>query len=110
MANWYRQAPAAISTTNWVSDTIVVTLHTPTYTPNYDTNRFVSDLSNELTTGNGYTVGGVTLVNKSAAYFAANSWGASPATSTAYTLGFQMQTGGNIHRVITAGTSSGSAP
>lgn len=110
MANWYRQAPALVTTTMWTSDTIVVTLHTPTYTPNYDTNVHVSDLSNELTTGGGYTVGGVTLTGKTATYIAANTWGQSPAVSTTYALGAQMQTGGNIHRCTTAGTSAGSAP
>ena len=39
------------------SDALVWTLHTSTYTPNYDTHAFVSDLTNELTTGGGYTAG-----------------------------------------------------
>ena len=50
---------------DWVSDTIKCTLHTSTYSPNQSTHEFASSLTNELSTANGYTVGGATLGTKS---------------------------------------------
>lgn len=43
------------------ADTFKVTLHTNTYTPNIATQSVYADLTNELTTANGYTNGGLTL-------------------------------------------------
>ena len=50
---------------DWVSDTIKVTLHTSTYTPNQSTHEFFSSVTNELSTANGYTAGGLALGTKS---------------------------------------------
>jgi len=47
------------------------TLHDATYTPNYDTHRYQSDLTGELSTAGGYIVGGILLANKVLAYDAA---------------------------------------
>lgn len=58
---------------DWVTDTIKVTLHTSSYTPDQDTHDFHDDLTNEVATGNGYTTGGVTLAGKSAAYQSASN-------------------------------------
>lgn len=95
------------------TDTLTVTLHTSTYTPNLDTHIHVSDLTNELSTANGYTAGGVTLTSPTVAYTAANSWATTAAISTAYVVGDTRRpaTGnGFIYRVVVAGTSSGTAP
>lgn len=43
------------------TDTFKVTLHTSTYTPNAATHTVYADLTNELSTANGYTNGGATL-------------------------------------------------
>lgn len=43
--------------------TVKVTLHTSTYTPNQDTHAVYADLTNELSTANGYTNGGGTLAS-----------------------------------------------
>ena len=53
---------------DWVTDTIKITLHTSSYTPNRDTHVFFSDATNELTTGGGYTAGGQALGTKSVSY------------------------------------------
>lgn len=50
---------------DWATDTIKVSLHTSTYTPNQSTHEFFSSITNELTTANGYTAGGSTLASKS---------------------------------------------
>jgi len=51
-----------------VADTIKLSLHTVTYTPNQDTHDFFDDATNEVATANGYTAGGVTLANKALTY------------------------------------------
>ncbi len=53
---------------NWTADTHVVTLHTATYAPDQDVHDFQNDLTSELPTANGYTVGGIALANKTATY------------------------------------------
>lgn len=46
------------------SDTITVSLHTSTYSPNIDAHTFFSDLTNELAASGGYTAGGKELAGK----------------------------------------------
>lgn len=43
------------------TDTFKVTLHTSTYSPSATTHTVYADLTNELSTANGYTNGGATL-------------------------------------------------
>ena len=45
------------------TDTFKVTLHTSSYTPNAATQTVYADLTNELSTANGYTNGGVALAS-----------------------------------------------
>lgn len=52
---------------NYLSDTVKAMLCTSLYTPNQDTHRYKSDVTNEVT-GTGYTAGGVTLTTKTATY------------------------------------------
>jgi hypothetical protein len=95
---------------DWLSDTIKVMLLTSTYTPNLDTHKFKSDLTNEIT-GTGYTAGGATLGSAALTYTVANSWGTQWAVGTAYTVGQIVRpTAGNGHlyRCIVAGTSHAS--
>ena len=63
---WYGQAflQAFDKEIDYLADTIVVTLHSSSYTPNQDTDDYQDNLSNELSTANGYTSGGGTLANK----------------------------------------------
>jgi hypothetical protein len=98
--------------TNFLTGTAKAMLCTSTYTPNTDTHRFKSDVTNEVV-GTGYTAGGTTLTTKSATYTAANSWATSRANSTAYALGDVVRpaTGnGFLYRAIAAGTSGASIP
>jgi hypothetical protein len=112
MAQWYRQAPAKIMNkeVDWNSDTISLSLHTSTYTPNLDTHAYVSDLTNELSTASGYTAGGLTLTSCTITYTAANSWGTSRANSTAYVVGDVIRPAsgnGFLYVCVVAGTSAG---
>lgn len=52
---------------DWTNDDIRVMLVTASYTPNQDTNRYLSDVSGE-TTGAGYTAGGQALSGKTISY------------------------------------------
>lgn len=53
---------------SWTSDTLKLTLHTSAYNPDQDVHDFANDLTGELTTGGGYTAGGVTLTGATATY------------------------------------------
>lgn len=56
-AYWYVNAfeTAFNKEIDFVSDDIACSLHTATYTPNQDTHDFFDDLTNQLSTANGYT-------------------------------------------------------
>jgi hypothetical protein len=95
------------------SDTLFWTLHTSAYTPNLDTHIHVSDLTNELSTGGGYTSGGLALTSPLRAYTVANSWGVVRANSTAYNVGDVYRpsaTNGFLYRCSVAGTSAAAPP
>lgn len=47
-------------------DTLKAILATSSYTPNQDTHDFYNDITNELSTGSGYTSGGTTLTSVTA--------------------------------------------
>lgn len=116
MAQWFRNALAqsfSAKSVDWDSDSLKLTLHTSSYTPDLDGHVFVSSLSAELSTAGGYTSGGVTLTSPTVTYTAANSWGTSRANSTAYTVGqiVRPATGnGMLYRCTVAGTSGASIP
>ena len=112
---WYRQAPAKgfNKELDWDSDAWKLTLHTSTYTPNLDTHAYVSDLTNELATAGGYTVGGFALTLSAPTYTAANSFGTTRANSTAYSVGdVARPAAGNgfLYVATTAGTTAASVP
>lgn len=82
------------------TDTCKVMLTTSSYTPNQDTHRYKSDVTNEVT-GTGYTAGGVTLTTKVVSYDTSSntlkitsdnpSWASS--TITAHYAVFYVSTG-----------------
>ena len=67
-----------------LTDTIKVSLHTVTYTPNQDTDIFFSSATNEAT-GTGYTAGGATLGTKTLTYTAGTNVIAFDAADTVWT-------------------------
>jgi hypothetical protein len=95
------------------SSSLKLTLHTNSYTPNRTTHTRVSDLTNELSTGSGYTAGGVALSSPTTTVVAANSWASQWAASTAYKAGQLVRpTVANtyVYRATNAGSSGGSQP
>lgn len=119
-ANFYASAPAKAygGTLQFTGTRIKAALLTTTYTPSLTGHVNYSDLTNELSTANGYTAGGLTVPTPTITTTAANSWGQSWASGTAYANNangnppvIRPSTGnGHLYRMITAGTSGGSAP
>jgi len=64
--------------------TIKVSLHTSTLTPDADTHKFYSDLTNEAPATGGYTTGGATLAGKSATIDTTNDRGVFDATDVTW--------------------------
>lgn len=88
------------------------THHTSAYVPARLSHDFVNDLTNELATAGGYTVGGVAAAG-TRTKTDANSWGTSRANSTAYTVGTVVRpaTGNTfLYKCVVAGTSAASPP
>lgn len=94
---------------------ITATLHTTGYTPNYDTDQFVSVLAGtELSTGGGYTVGGVSSLSPVVTYVPAASWTIAWAASTVYAaeavIKATVSSVTYLFRCATGGTSGSGAP
>ena len=49
---------------DYLADAITVTLHNSTFSPDQDTMDYQNDLTNELSTANGYTAGGSAMGTK----------------------------------------------
>jgi hypothetical protein len=96
-----------------LDDGMIFTLHSNAYALNRFTNAYVSDLTNELATGGGYTSGGIAAGVVSRTLTQANSWAVQRANSTAYTVGDVVRPAagnGFLYRATTTGTSGGSIP
>lgn len=95
-------------------DGVVFTLHSSGYALNRATHQYVSDLTNELATANGYVVGGVAAGVLSRTLTAANSWGVVRANGTAYALGDVVRpaaTNGFLYRAVAvSGVTAGAPP
>lgn len=91
---------------NFATDDIKLALHTNVYTPDYDTDEFQDDLTNE-TTGTGYTAGGEVCTGEAVTVVqdgSATAWVA----NTGYDIGDIVRpTSANtyVYRCVTAGTS-----
>jgi len=99
--------------TDFISDSVKVALVADSYTPNLDTDEVLAtvDLGSNEVSGTGYTGGGATLGSKTITYTAANDWGVTWATGTAYTAGdivIPTTPNGRLYVAITSGTSHGS--
>lgn len=111
----YRQAQlnAWSGAVNWNADSITATLHTASYTPNLDTDAFVSNLTNEVGSGGGYTAGGQIVPGRSASYLPAGSWPDVWAPVTAYAVGQIVRAVLSpvlLFRCYSGGTSGSVAP
>lgn len=56
------------SSINWTTDTIKVALCTSSYTPDQDAHDFFDDITNELSSGSGYTAGGKAITTPTVTY------------------------------------------
>jgi len=115
MAIWYGPAfkTAMNKEWDWDTDDIRVTLHTASYALSRTAHTYVSDLTNEIAVGLGYTVGGLTLGGKSVPFVAANSWATARANSANYLIGDVVRpatANGFLYRAVVAGTSAAGIP
>jgi hypothetical protein len=88
---------------DWLTDTIKISLHTSTYTPNKDTHDFWDDCTNEVS-GTGYTSGGATLASKTLAYDATThvlTFDAADVSWTATAAGWASPRCAVIYQVLT---------
>lgn len=69
--NWRKAAQSGANLA--ASPTLKATLHTSSYTPSVASQAVYADLSNELATANGYTVGGASLSSVTFAMSGANA-------------------------------------
>lgn len=58
---------------NFLSDNIAVTLHNSTYVPDQDAHIYRSNVTNELSTANGYTANGQNAAGKTSTYTGATN-------------------------------------
>jgi hypothetical protein len=70
----FRDKEANVANAPWLflTDTIKCSLHTSTYSPNVDSNKFWSDTTNEVSSAN-YTTKGVALTTKTITYDSASN-------------------------------------
>lgn len=98
---------------NWLTGTIVATLHTSSMTPDVLTHNRVNDLTNEVATGHGYVQGnGQEVTGKTLTFIPAASASAR-VNSTAYAVGDMVRpasSNGHIYRCLAAGTTASSEP
>lgn len=81
---------AGSSPMDLLSDSLRLTLHTSTYTPNQSTNEVKADATNELTTAGGYTALGQALASKTFSSSAlVTTFDAADVTWTALTVTFR---------------------
>lgn len=76
-AKWYgvpiKNILSGANPVDWDTDTIKVALCTSSYTPDQDAHDFFNDITNELSTANGYTAGGATLSASAPTYDTASN-------------------------------------
>mgnify|MGYP000906306657 CR=1 FL=1 len=87
------------------TDTIKVALVTSSYTPNIDTHTQYSHITNELSTGDGYTVGGATLANADVTVDTANDRAKFDADDVTWTTASLTARGAVIYKYIDNGGS-----
>lgn len=112
--DWYASAPDKMANSEVHMDNgMVFTLHTNAYALNRFTHQYVSDLTNELPTANGYTAGGVAAGAVTRTLTVANSWSVARANTTAYAKGDVVRPAtpnGFLYVATTAGTTGGVVP
>jgi hypothetical protein len=94
-------------------DGMTFTLHTSSYALARTADDYVNDLTNELATANGYTVGGIPAGVVSRTHTVANSWGVSRAASTAYVVGDVVRpasANGFLYRATNSGSTAAGLP
>jgi hypothetical protein len=98
---------------DFLSDTIKALLTTSSHTVNLDTHETLSDITNDVSAGGGYSTGGVVLTTKTVVVTPADSWTVVRANTTAYAVGDIVRPAtpnGFVYICAVAGTSTGAPP
>ena len=90
---------------DYLADSIVVTLHNSTFTPDQDADVYQSDWSNELSTANGYTAGGQAMGTKTNDYTSGTNVVAFKAADVVWTATGTL----TARTAVTSDTTPGSA-
>lgn len=113
MQFYTRAVLAMVNAETDFDDGMTFTLHTSAYALARTANAYVSDLTNELATANGYTVGGIAAGVVTRTHTVANSWTAQRAASTAYTVGDVVRpaaANGFLYRATNSGSTAAGLP
>jgi hypothetical protein len=94
---------------DYLSDTIKVSLHTSSYTPNQDTAEFWSACTNEVS-NNGYTTGGATLGTKTLTYTAGTNVLMFDAADPTWTAGAAWSSYPRIAVIYKVGGTAATSP
>jgi len=112
--DWYANALVkAVNAEVDFDDGMTVTLHTSGYALSRTVDDYVNDLTNELPSAGGYTVGGIAAGVVARTLTVANSWGVSRAATTAYVLGDVVRpasANGFLYRATNSGTTGAGLP
>lgn len=107
-------AGAVMAGSSWANNTdLTMTLHTSAYVPDRVTHMSVSDLTDELATGGGYTAGGVTLSNSVTVNRAGTAWSTTWAALTAWSDSQVIRpvvANGYVYRCTQSGVSAATEP
>lgn len=94
---------------DYLTDTIKVSLHTSSYSPNQDTNTVWSDCTYEVA-NNGYTAGGATLASKTLTYTAATNILMFDAADPSWTAGATWSSYPNCAVIYKVGDTAAHSP
>lgn len=90
---------------DYLADDITVTLHSSSFTPDQDAMDYQDDLTNQLSTANGYTSGGAVLASKTNDYTSGTNTVAFKAADLVWTASGTL----TARTAVVADTTPGSA-
>jgi hypothetical protein len=112
--DWYASAIGkAFNAEIDLDDNMTATLHTSAYALDRFVNDYVNDLTNELPTAAGYTVGGVSVGAITRTLTTANAWSLARANGATYAVGDVVRPAagnGFLYRAVVGGVAAGAPP
>ena len=94
----YNEFKFKLGTVDWENDTIKIALVSNAYTPDIDAHSNYDDITNELPSGDGYTIGGMALINKSITRDDINDWASYNADDATWELSTLTARGAIVYK------------